>query len=184
MGIFCSHQQIDRYWCQKWPEKSALLRLVSNDPFNVASLATTAINHFMFQFRLLFRLSNLFVLLVCSCLFNKYVTQLKFQRTKFYDTHISHGICDVLDATHEASINLLLHTLTTFHRIFQYKKFLAAWRKPSHQLAQNDLASCFPSFTSCTSFRCVATLWLNKILCPIVTVSWCSFNFPLFLISF
>lgn len=26
-------------------------------------------------------------------------------------------------------------------------------------------------------FRGIATLWLNKILCPIVIVSWCSFNF-------
>lgn len=146
-----------------------------------------AINQFTFQFQyqVIVIVSNLLFLLDAPVYFNKIC----------HSTGIPNGLlvehfavllyvfwCDVLNATHEPSINLLCHAHNvSSYCIFQYEGILAhrKTRKPSHQLAQNDsLIPCqtFSHFIHFV-FRFAASLWLNKILCPIVIVSWCSFNF-------
>lgn len=114
--------------------------------------------------------------------------------------------CYVSNAVHEPSINLplllLLGMFTTYHRItfFNIRIFLPMrgqsyhinWLKMTHFFF--FILSCVshPKYTSrrthkhkhkhtySVCFRCAVALWLNKILYPIVVVSWCSFNFCCF----
>lgn len=161
----------------------------SNKSFYVSVQVIVSFIQFSRVFSRVFR--NFFVSL-CSCLFNKYVTQLEFQRESPWVSWHARCGCGC-NAIHEQSINLLLHTLTTYHHIvfFNIKMFAheeairstsLKWffsPSPSPSLSFSHGVLFYSRFRLIFEhiFRGIATLWLNKILCPIVIVSWCSFNF-------